>query len=101
MDFNFLNKKTEQGNGKKGKEKNNFLGNAAGAILIFMLISGAYLAISGDSKITPEIPISDLAKGVSGGEVMKLKNLKKKSAHRFLRHFLIMESRATRFLKPK
>ena len=72
MDFNFLNKKTEQGNGKKGKEKNNFLGNAAGAILIFMLISGAYLAISGDSKITPEIPISDLAKGVSGGEVKKI-----------------------------
>ncbi|OGI65015.1 cell division protein FtsH [Candidatus Nomurabacteria bacterium RIFCSPLOWO2_01_FULL_39_18] len=37
-----------------------------------MLISGAYLAISGDSKITPEIPISDLAKGVSGGEVKKI-----------------------------
>ena len=72
MDFNFLNKKKEQSNGKKGSEKGNFLGNIAGAILIFMLITGAYLAISGEGKVIPEIPISDLAKSVSGGEVKKI-----------------------------
>ncbi|OGI79512.1 cell division protein FtsH [Candidatus Nomurabacteria bacterium RIFCSPHIGHO2_12_FULL_37_29] len=37
-----------------------------------MLITAAYLAISGDAKSTPEIPISDLAKNVRLGEVKKI-----------------------------
>ncbi|OGI60256.1 cell division protein FtsH [Candidatus Nomurabacteria bacterium RIFCSPHIGHO2_01_FULL_38_19] len=37
-----------------------------------MLITALYLVISGDRKTTPEIPISDLAKSVSVGEVKKI-----------------------------
>ena len=72
MDFNFLNKKTEQNKGQKLKEGGNFSGSIFGAVLIFMLITAAYLAISGDAKSTPEIPISDLAKNVRLGEVKKI-----------------------------
>src|SRR3989344_627091 len=72
MDFNFLNKKTEQNKGQKLKEGGNFSGSIFGAVLIFMLITASYLAISGDAKSTPEIPISDLAKNVRLGEVKKI-----------------------------
>ncbi len=72
MDFNFLNKKLEQGKGKKPKVSSNFSGSIAGAVLVFMLITAAYLAITGDEKVTPEVSISDLAKSVSVGEVKKI-----------------------------
>ncbi|MCE9585501.1 ATP-dependent zinc metalloprotease FtsH [Candidatus Nomurabacteria bacterium] len=40
--------------------------------MIFMLITGLYLVISSSSKEIPEIPISDLAKSVSSGEVKSI-----------------------------
>ncbi len=75
MDFNnFLNQKS--GNrGKKGKGVmggSGFGGSIAGAILIFMLITAAYLIVSDNGKVVSEIPISDLAKSVSVGEVKKI-----------------------------
>ncbi len=72
MDFNFLNKKTEQNKGKKPQKGANFSGSIVGTIIIFMLITAAYLAISGNGKTIPEIPISDLAKSVSSEEVKKI-----------------------------
>lgn len=75
MDFNFLNKKTDQNNshGKGKKQKGgNFLGSVAGAILVFMLITAAYLALSGDGKPTPEVSISDLANSVQVGQVKNI-----------------------------
>ncbi len=75
MDFNFLNQKANQNTSQnKGKLKpdSNLGGSIAGTILIFMLITAAYLAVSDSGKVTPEIPISDLAKSVSIGEVKKI-----------------------------
>ena len=73
MDFNSLNKKTPDKKGKNSKKSSKFSGSIAGAILIFMIITALYLAISGaPSKVTPEISISDLAKNVSAGEVKKI-----------------------------
>lgn len=72
MDFNFLNQKDPQNKGKKDPKQTKFGGNIAGAILFFMLITGLYLIISGDGKVIPEVPISDLAKSVSVGEVKKI-----------------------------
>ncbi len=72
MDFNFLNQKTVQEKGKKGKGEPNFSRSIAGALLIFMLITALYLAVSDTQKEMPEIPISDLAKAVGAGEVKKI-----------------------------
>lgn len=72
MDFNFLNKKSEQGKGKKNPRKSGFGGSVAGTILIFMVITAVYLAVSDTGKSMPEIPISDLAKSVSEGVVKKI-----------------------------
>ncbi len=73
MDFNFLNNnKDEQGKGRKSKKGGNFLSSVAGAVLVFMLITAAYLAISGDGKVTPEVSISDLAKSVTLGQVKNI-----------------------------
>jgi cell division protease FtsH len=72
MDFNFFNKKAEQNKNKKGKDGAGFAGSIAGAVFIFMLITAAYLAVSGDTKIAQEIPISELAKGVSEGQVKSI-----------------------------
>ncbi|OGI93677.1 cell division protein FtsH [Candidatus Nomurabacteria bacterium RIFCSPLOWO2_01_FULL_40_18] len=49
-----------------------FGGSVAGTIVIFMLITATYLAISDSGVTTPEIPISDLAQSVSKGEVKKI-----------------------------
>jgi len=67
-----LNQKEIKNKMKKGKENPKFLGNIAGALLIFMVITALYLLVSGPKKDTPEIPISDLAKSVSAGEVKKI-----------------------------
>src|SRR3989344_5159955 len=72
MDFNFLNKNNPQNKGKKGNNGANFSGSIAGTVVIFMLITAVYLMVSGDGKVTPEIPISDLAKSVSEGVVKKI-----------------------------
>ena len=72
MDFNFLSKKDLQNKGKKLKQGNNFGSSIGGAVLIFMLITAVYLVISDSGKVIPEIPISDLAKSVSVGEVKKI-----------------------------
>jgi len=75
MDFNFLNKKDDQGGGRnKGRKVggSNFKGSIASTIFIFMLITAIYLAVSPEGKAVPEIPISDLAKSVALGEVKKI-----------------------------
>jgi len=71
MQFDFLNQKGPQNKGKKKKES-KFSGSITGALLIFMIITALYLAISGATKTVPEIPISDLAKSVSVGDVKKI-----------------------------
>ncbi len=70
MDFNFLNKK--EGGNKKKVPQTTISGNAAGAVVVFMLITALYLVVSGDSKIVPEVPISELAQSVSKGEVKNI-----------------------------
>ena len=72
MDLNFLNQKDMKNKGKKQVKGPKFSGNLAGTILIFMLITGLYLVVSDNSKNTPEISISDLAKNISAGDVQKI-----------------------------
>ncbi len=73
MQMNFFNQKEPAKKGKDKPGEPKFGGSIAGAILVFMLITGLYLAVSGTTKKDiPEIPISDLAKSVSAGEVKKI-----------------------------
>ena len=72
MDFNLFSQKIPQDKGKNGKNKNKFSGSIAGAIFIFMLIAALYLIISGTPANVPEVPISDLAKSITAGEVKKI-----------------------------
>jgi cell division protease FtsH len=72
MDLNFLSPKGNQNKGKKGGPGTNLSGSVAGAIFIFMLLTALYLVFSSESKMVPEIPISDLARSVSAGEVKKI-----------------------------
>jgi cell division protease FtsH len=70
MDFNFLNQKEPQNKGKKGQPKQaKWGGSIAGAILFFMLITGLYLLVSDDGKVTPQVSISELANSVVAGNV--------------------------------
>ena len=73
MDLNFLNQKG--GKGEKGKKKDvggKFSSSIAGALLIFMLITGLYLVISDSVEQVPEVAISQLAQSVTVGEVKKI-----------------------------
>ena len=72
MDFNFLSQKDIKNKGKKKQEIPKFSGNILGAVLIFITITAFYLMISGTSKSVSEIPLSDLAKSVSAGEVKNI-----------------------------
>ena len=72
MNFNFLKKNSLQNKDKKPKVENTFGSSVAGAIFIFMLITAVYLVVSDNAEIIPEIPISDLAKSVSAGEIKKI-----------------------------
>src|SRR3989338_6006575 len=76
MDFNFLNKNSGQNTGpnkgRKPRKGADFSGSIAGTVLIFMLITAAYLLVSSEAKVIPEIPISVLAKNVAEGEVKKI-----------------------------
>ena len=49
-----------------------FLGNIAGALLIFILITALYLTLANSQKNIPEVPISDLAKSIVAGEVKNI-----------------------------
>ncbi len=69
MDFNFSNQKNSQGKGRKVPKKSNFGMNIAAALLFFILITALYLVVSGDGKVIPEVPISDLAKSVMSEEI--------------------------------
>ncbi|MCF7834067.1 MAG: ATP-dependent zinc metalloprotease FtsH [Candidatus Pacebacteria bacterium] len=71
MDFNILNKK----GGKKGGKKNagpGLSGSMASVILILMIITALYLFVANSSKKSEEIPVSDLAKAITAGEVQKI-----------------------------
>jgi cell division protease FtsH len=72
MDLQFLNQKDDKNKGKKGKENPKFLGSVASTVLIFMILVALYLAISNPTQTKTEIPISELAKSVTGGEVKKI-----------------------------
>ena len=65
--------KNKEGNkGKKNTKNSNFSSSIAGAVFIFMLLTALYLVVSDNSKTPTQIPISDLAKNVSAGEVKKI-----------------------------
>lgn len=72
MSLNFLNQ--EEGDKKKPAKKDGpkFGGSISGAILIFIVITALYLALSGGTKTIESIPVSDLAKSVERGEVKKI-----------------------------
>ncbi|MCX6752862.1 MAG: ATP-dependent zinc metalloprotease FtsH [Candidatus Nomurabacteria bacterium] len=76
MNFNFLNQNNKENKdpkkGKEGKEGSSFSKNIAGMVLVFMIITALYLAISGSIKETPQVSISDLAKSVQNGEVKSI-----------------------------
>ncbi|HWA31976.1 MAG TPA: ATP-dependent metallopeptidase FtsH/Yme1/Tma family protein, partial [Candidatus Paceibacterota bacterium] len=72
MPTNFLNQNPNKGGGKGGKKGPRFQGSIAGAILIFLLISGLYLLISGIPKQAPDVPISDIAQSVQAGQVKNI-----------------------------
>lgn len=72
MDFNFLNPKSPEEKGKNKAKETKLSSMIFGAVFVFMLITALYLAVSGSGKATPEIPISDLAKSVAAGEVLKI-----------------------------
>lgn len=67
MQFNFLDK-----NKKKNKKDGSLSSSLISTILIFMILTGLYLAL--DKKTTPivEIPISQLANNISEGQVKKI-----------------------------
>ena len=67
MNFNFLNQK--DGKNKKKKSEGSLSSSIFSTILIMMLLTALYLALSGETKKTTEISISELAKSVSLGEV--------------------------------
>lgn len=70
--MNFLKNKEEGSKGKKKKPEPKFLGSIASTILIFMLLTALYLAISGSSTEVVQIPISTLAQNVEALEVKKI-----------------------------
>jgi len=72
MDFEFLNKKGNKGKERKKPEGSNFSSSIVGAVFIFMLITAVYIVFTGDSKPTPQIPISEVAKSVILGDVKKI-----------------------------
>ncbi len=73
MDFNFLDKKPAKGSRKKSNNNEpKFSSSIASAVFVFMFIAALYLVVSDTSKAVTEIPISDLAKSVSLGEVQRI-----------------------------
>ncbi len=72
MEFNLKNKKDRKGKGKNDKKGTGFSGSIAGAVLVFMILTALYLAISGTPKNVPQVSISDLAKSISAGDVTSI-----------------------------
>jgi cell division protease FtsH len=72
MDINFLNQKNQKNKGKKRGSEPRFAGSIASTIFIFMLLTAFYLVISGSSKATTQIPISELARDVETFSVQKV-----------------------------
>ncbi|MFN4181337.1 MAG: ATP-dependent zinc metalloprotease FtsH [Candidatus Paceibacteria bacterium] len=71
MEFKFLNQEETKGKGKKPKES-KFWGSIASTIFIFMILTALYLALSGSTEKPALIPISEVAKSVSLGEVQTI-----------------------------
>lgn len=71
MEFKFLNQEEPKGKGKKPKES-KFWGSIASTIFIFMILTALYLALSGSTEKPALIPISEVAKSVSSGEVQTI-----------------------------
>lgn len=73
MEFKFLNQNELKNKGKKRKENPKFSGSILGAILIFMTITALYLMFSSTTnKENTQISLSELARGVSAGEVRNI-----------------------------
>ena len=70
--FNLSNQKGKGGKRKKKGKNESFLSSIASTVLIFMLISALYIAISGGARESKNIPISDLAVAVEKGDVEKI-----------------------------
>ncbi len=70
MNLNFLN---EKGNKKKKKSEGSLSSSIVSTILIMMILTALYLAISGENKKTTEISISELANAVSTNQVKSIK----------------------------
>ena len=71
MEFKFLKQEEPKGKGKKPKES-KFWGSIASTIFIFMVLTALYLALSGSTEKPALIPISEVAKSVSSGEVQTI-----------------------------
>jgi len=69
MDFEVFNQKEKDKPPAKGARPPRFTSSLAGAILIFILISALYIALTGAPDSAEEVPISEVARGVSAGEV--------------------------------
>ncbi len=73
MDFKFLNQNEEKGKAKKKGKEPKFFGSIASTILIFMILTGLYLALSGAGENKKElVPISEVAQSVTRGEVQNI-----------------------------
>ncbi len=57
----------------KQPEAPQFMKNIAIAIIIFMLISAAYIVVNGKANTTKDVSISEIAKHVNAGEVKSIK----------------------------
>jgi cell division protease FtsH len=76
MDLKFLNQKEDKQKGnnknKKGKDAPKFWSGLTSTILIFMTIVALYLVVSDNAKPVTDVPISDLAKSVTAGDVKSI-----------------------------
>lgn len=72
MKLNFKEPNNNKNKGKKGKEKFSLFGNLSSTLLIFMVIVALYLAIFNKGEEKAQIPVSDLAKSVTLGEVKSI-----------------------------
>ncbi|MFM7088354.1 MAG: ATP-dependent zinc metalloprotease FtsH [Candidatus Paceibacterota bacterium] len=71
MEFKFAKQEQPKDKGKKPKES-KFWGSIASTIFIFMILTALYLALSGSIEKPALIPISEVAKSVSSGEVQTI-----------------------------
>lgn len=74
MDLNFLNKKEEEKGKDKGKKDEPKFGSSmATTVLILMILTAAYLLLSGEPASKPEIlSVSEVAGAIERGEVKSI-----------------------------